>query len=50
MSPVAKMLLIAADNSMTIDLDRVLPLFPRLNRGQLKVIALHIGLRIQGGS
>lgn len=50
MSPVGRALLSMCDNDLVIDLDQVQPLFPNLNRGRLKTIALMLGMSIKGGS
>lgn len=50
MSPLGRTLLRLCDNDLGIDLNVVMPFFPNLNRGQVKAVALHLGLRILGGS
>lgn len=50
MSPIGKALLRLCDNDLTIDLNKVEGYFPYGHRGQLVLVALHLGLRIKGGS
>jgi hypothetical protein len=50
MSPVGRALLSMCDNNLVIDLDKVVPLFPNLNKGRIKTVALMLGLSIKGGS
>ena len=49
MSPIGKRLLTVCDNNLVVDLDAI-PEIDCWNRARWRLAAIHLGLRILGGS
>lgn len=47
MSRLGRLLLSICDNDLSIDLGKVMSLYPKLDRGTLEDFAKNLGLRIQ---